>query len=232
MGFTSEMEGSLPTLHKFLAAVGERAPELVTKEVRLVVDEEIPEAVGFIRTSTRKMDRLINAILKLSREGRRNLSPERLDLDPLAHGVVDSLRQVADGRGAQVAVEEGLPALTSDRVAVEQVLSNLVENAVKYLSPDRPGRVTVRGREADGRVVLEVEDNGRGVALKDHERIFDLFRRSGVQDQPGEGIGLAHVRALVYRLGGTIDVRSELGRGATFRVSLPRTPPRDEGQAA
>ena len=232
MGFTSEMEGSLPVLHKFLASVGERAPELVTKDVRQVVDEEIPEAVGFIRTSTRKMDRLINAILKLSREGRRNLSPEPLNLDLLAHGVADSLRQVSDARGAQVSVEPGLPALTSDRVVVEQVLSNLVENAVKYLSPDRPGRVVVRGREAEGRVLLEVEDNGRGIALKDHERVFDLFRRSGVQDQPGEGIGLAHVRALVYRLGGTIDVRSELGRGAVFRVSLPRTPPRDEGQAA
>ncbi len=232
MGFTSEMETSLPALHRLLATVGERAPELLTKEARLVVEEEIPEAVGFIRTSTRKMDRLINAILKLSREGRRTLSSEPLDLTLLAGGVADSLRQLAGGRGAEVVVEPGLPALNSDRVAVEQVLSNLVENAVKYLSPDRPGRVVVRGREADGRVLVEVEDNGRGIALKDHERIFELFRRSGVQDQPGEGIGLAHVRALVYRLGGTIDVRSELGRGAVFRVSLPRTSPRDEGQAA
>jgi signal transduction histidine kinase len=57
---------------------------------------------------------------------------------------------------------------------------------------------------------------------RDHERIFDLFRRSGMQDQPGEGIGLAHVRALAYRLGGLIEVRSELDRGATFRLSLPR----------
>ena len=51
--------------------------------------------------------------------------------------------------------------------------------------------------------------------------MFDLFRRSGQQDQPGEGIGLAHVRALTYRLGGTIDVQSELGRGTTFRINLP-----------
>jgi signal transduction histidine kinase len=59
--------------------------------------------------------------------------------------------------------------------------------------------------------------------------VFDLFRRSGAQDQPGEGIGLAHVRALVYRLGGIIDVSSQLGEGATFRLSLPTTfrPPQD-----
>jgi hypothetical protein len=66
-----------------------------------------------------------------------------------------------------------------------------------------------------------VADNGRGVDPKDHDRIFDLFRRSGAQDRPGEGIGLAHTRALAYRLGGTIVVESELGRGATFRISLP-----------
>ncbi len=58
---------------------------------------------------------------------------------------------------------------------------------------------------------------------------FDLFRRSGAQDQPGEGIGLAHVRALAYRLGGVIDVRSELDRGATFRLSLPAKFDADEG---
>jgi signal transduction histidine kinase len=70
-------------------------------------------------------------------------------------------------------------------------------------------------------VLVEVIDNGRGVDPKDHDRIFDLFRRSGMQDQPGEGIGLAHVRALGYRLGATVTVHSALDQGATFRVSLP-----------
>ena len=72
-------------------------------------------------------------------------------------------------------------------------------------------------------MVIAVADNGRGIDPRDHARVFDLFRRSGTQDQPGEGIGLAHVRALAYRLGGTIDVASELGEGATFRLNLPKT---------
>jgi len=111
--------------------------------------------------------------------------------------------------------------MVSDRMALEQILSNLMENALKYLMPGRPGQITVRGEARRGRAIIEVIDNGRGIAAKDHERIFDLFRRSGVQDQPGEGIGLAHVRALAYRLGGLIEVVSELGQGATFRVNLP-----------
>jgi signal transduction histidine kinase len=64
--------------------------------------------------------------------------------------------------------------------------------------------------------------HGRGIDPKDFERIFDLFRRSGAQDQQGEGIGLAHVRALVRRLGGTISVSSKLGEGSTFTVVLPK----------
>ena len=81
----------------------------------------------------------------------------------------------------------------------------------------------VSGGSSGDRAWIEVADNGRGIDPRDHERVFDLFRRSGTQDQPGEGIGLAHVRALAYRLGGTITLRSALGEGATFRVSLPST---------
>ena len=66
-------------------------------------------------------------------------------------------------------------------------------------------------------------DNGRGIAPVDHERIFDLFRRAGTQDQAGEGIGLANVRALAYRLGGTVSVESQLDEGARFTLSLPET---------
>ncbi|TGX50401.1 histidine kinase [Sphingomonas gei] len=221
MGFTAELDAARKTVSAHLDAVEASSPELVAEAVRLAVREDLPEAIGFIRTSTQKMDRLINAILRLSREGRRNLMVESVDLDALVQSIVDSLQHRVSDVGAEI-LAEALPALTSDRLAVEQILSNLIENALKYLNPGRPGVITVRGHNEGDRVVLEVADNGRGVDPRDHERIFDLFRRSGAQDQPGEGIGLAHVRALAYRLGGLIEIRSELDRGATFRLSLPR----------
>jgi signal transduction histidine kinase len=120
-------------------------------------------------------------------------------------------------------VRRPIPQIVTDRVAIEQILSNLIENATKYLQPGRPGVITVSGEQRRDRVILSVADNGRGIDPRDHQRIFDLFRRSGQQDQPGEGIGLAHVRALAYRLGGMIDVESEPGRGSTFRLNLPKT---------
>ncbi len=232
MGFTSELEAGASSLGKLVASVDAQAPGLVDREARSFIADEIPEAIGFIRSSTRKMDRLINAILKLSREGRRTLTPEPLAMDALAQGVADSLHQLAEGKGAVITIDEPLPELVNDRVAIEQLLSNLTENAVKYLSPERPGRVAIRGHIEGRRAVIEVADNGRGIDPKDHERIFELFRRAGQQDQPGEGIGLAHVRALVYRLGGYITVDSELGRGSTFRVDLPRRLERETSQAA
>jgi signal transduction histidine kinase len=221
MGFTAELEAAIGPLKSFVDTVGKYDPDRVSEEVRLAVQEDLPEAVGFIRTSTQKMDRLINAILRLSREGRRNITSERLALDTLVGGVVDGLRHRIDELGISVTVERDLPTIVSDRLAVEQILSNLVENAIKYLKPGRRGEVVISATTASGRVLITVGDNGRGVDRRDHERIFDLFRRSGEQDQPGEGIGLAHVRALAYRLGGTISVESELGHGATFTVSLP-----------
>ena len=68
---------------------------------------------------------------------------------------------------------------------------------------------------------IEVEDNGRGIAPADHERVFDLFRRAGRPSAPGEGIGLAHVRSLVRNLGGEVTLRSREGEGSVFTIELP-----------
>jgi signal transduction histidine kinase len=220
MGFTAELDAARKTVGGFVDKLAETQPELVETPVRQAIDEDLPEAIGFIRTSTQKMDRLINAILRLSREGRRTLTPERVDVDALVQSIIDSIQHRVTEAGAEVTAGP-LPEIVSDRFSLEQILSNLVENAIKYLQPGRPGIIRVSGRRDRDRLVYEVTDNGRGIDPRDHERIFDLFRRSGVQDQPGEGIGLAHVRALAYRLGGIIEVRSELDRGSTFRLSLP-----------
>lgn len=220
MGFTAELDAARKTISSFVDKLHEERPELVEAPVRQAADEDLPEAIGFIRASTQKMDRLINAILRLSREGRRTLAPDRIDANALVGDIVGSMQHRLVEAGVEVTVDP-LPAIVTDRLAFEQILSNLLENAVKYLQPGRPGLVRVSGRAERDRLIYEVADNGRGIDPRDHERIFDLFRRSGTQDQPGEGIGLAHVRALAYRLGGLIEVRSELDRGATFRLSLP-----------
>jgi len=223
MGFTAELETATGTIAGLIDRAEETCPDIVTEDARIAAREDLPEAIGFIRTSTQKMDRLINAILKLSREGRRVISPEPVDMAGMVGTIGETLQHMIDAREALLTIEGKLPRIVTDRLAIEQIISNLIENAVKYLKPGRPGLITVRGWQDGARITYEIEDNGRGIDPRDHQRVFDLFRRSGSQDQPGEGIGLAHVRALAYRLGGVIDVRSELDKGATFRLSLPAT---------
>jgi signal transduction histidine kinase len=229
MGFTGELEAAARSLTTLIDRIEADAPELLDADAAMAAREDLPESIGFIRTSTQKMDRLINAILRLSREGRRVLSPEPIDLVQLCDTIVASLQHRLDELGATVTVNRPMPALVADRLAVEQMLSNLIENAVKYLQNGRPGRIVLSARKERGRVLIDVADNGRGIDPRDHDRIFDLFRRSGQQDQPGEGIGLAHVRALAYRLGGLIDCRSALGEGATFTLALPAEPVANQG---
>jgi signal transduction histidine kinase len=216
MGFTSEMEQSAETLKKYIT--GDASQEQRARSAAL---EEIPESIGFIRASTARMDGLINAILKLSREGRRELNPEPIDLARLLAATAAAVKHQLDDASATLTVPDKAPIIVSDRLALEQVVGNVVDNAVKYLARDRPGRIAITVSQSMGRVGIAIADNGRGIAEQDRERIFELFRRAGPQDRPGEGIGLANVRALVRRLGGEITVQSELGRGSTFQIDLP-----------
>lgn len=230
MGFTAELDAAAAAIVAMIDRAETDAPAVVTEEARVAARLDLPEAIRFIRTSSEKMERLINAILKLSREGRRVIAPERIDMNVLIASVGASLQHLLDDQRARLVIDGTLPDIVSDRLALEQIFANLIENAVKYLRPGQPGLIEVRGARHGARVTLEVSDNGRGIAPSDHNRVFDLFRRSGNQDQPGEGIGLAHVRTLAYRLGGVIDVRSEPGTGATFRLSLPAALAETQGQ--
>jgi hypothetical protein len=236
MGFTSELEELRNDIFSRIARysraaaaapaipepIGDadpaNAPELQAEDKQL--SQDFSEALGFIKSSIGKMDRLISAILNLTREGRRDFHPVPIDTRELIETIISSVAHQASEANAQIRIEP-LPNLVSDRLALEQIFSNLVDNALKYLKPGVPGDILIKGRNKLGFVIIDISDNGRGIDPKDHKRIFDLFRRAGLQDRQGQGIGLAHVRALVRRMGGTISVSSELNEGSTFTVTLP-----------
>ncbi|WP_414642337.1 sensor histidine kinase [Bradyrhizobium sp.] len=230
MGFTSELEELRANIFRRIAALAHAVaepvpvlapdlePELGGEDGQLSAD--FSEALGFIKSSIAKMDRLITAILNLTREGRRRFEPVRIETRELIESIVKTLTHQAVEARAEIHIAP-LPPIVSDRLALEQIFSNLIDNAIKYLKPGVAGKIAIRGRTKLGFAVFEISDNGRGIDPKDHQRIFDLFRRSGTQDKPGQGIGLAHVRALVRRLGGTMSVSSELHNGSTFTITLP-----------
>ncbi len=220
VGFTSELQDSLDDLR----LLAERSDDPALQEARTAATELLPEAIGYIRSSSDKMERLINAVLKLAREGRRPLKAETIDLNEMFTAGAAAIQHQLSEAGGRIDIDLGVPNIESDRFSLELILGNLLDNAVKYRAKDRPLHIQVRTRGiADERVEIEVADNGRGIAGRDQERIFDLFKRSGTQDQPGDGIGLAHVLVAVRNMGGEISVTSELGRGTSFRLTMPRT---------
>lgn len=222
MGFTAELEGALKAIQRLTDAPETGPSEDILKEAKLAAKEDLPEAINFIRSSTRKMDGLINAILKISRDGRRPLQPEPIDLEAVVRASGDAIQhQIAEADG-ELDVSVNVPNLVSDRFSIEQIIGNLFDNAVKYRDPKKPLKLSVKAFPLNRlKIGIDVTDNGRGIAPEDHERIFDLFRRSGLQDKTGEGIGLAQVRSLVRNMGGEIKVKSELGKGTTFMIRLP-----------
>lgn len=230
MGYTSELEEAGKALTRQIEQIEASAPELLDEEAVQAVREDVPEAIGFVRASTAKMDRLINAILKLSREGRRRLVSEPVPMTDMVRNIADSVNHQTEAANAEIIVA-ALPDIHSDRLSLEQIFGNLIDNAVKYLDQGREGLIHIDGRVIPGGMVeYRIRDNGRGIDEKDHERIFELFRRSGRQDRQGEGLGLAFVRNAVRRLGGDIRVESEPGKGSTFHLVFPKRLSIEQGE--
>lgn len=230
-GYSKELAYSLKDLRAVLDRLAP-GPEAL-RDVAPIMEKDIPECLRFIQTSTGKMDALLSGLLKLSRSGRAALRIEVLDMNALVANVVDATEFRIKQAG--VALDVGvLPPCLGDHVQVGQVFTNLLDNALKYLSPDRPGVVGISGRVEGACAVYCVEDNGIGIAPAHQEVIFEIFHRLDPSSGGGEGLGLTIVKRILARLDGEIWVRSEEGAGSRFYVALPAADgalgPRREGK--
>jgi len=183
------------------------------------LQQEVLEALSFIEKSATRMDTLLTAILNLSRLGRRELHMERLPLEEVVQEVLDTLRHQLSQRDIPVHVET-LPEVYGDRNALRQVFQNLLENAIKYSHPARRNEIHIWAQQEGEHAVIHVDDKGRGISEADCERVFEIFRRVGPTDVPGEGMGLAYVQTIVRRHGGEVWCRP-LDEGTRFSVRLP-----------
>ncbi len=176
-----------------------------------------------ISNATDRMQRLLNELLELSRIGRMMNPSEAVSFEVIAQEAVELVRGRIEARGVQVEIESDLPTVYGDRARLVEVVLNLVDNACKFMGDQPEPRITIGqcGADRDGQPILFVRDNGIGIEMQHHEKVFGLFDKLDAQGE-GTGVGLALVKRIVEVHGGRIWLESAgLGKGSTFCFTLP-----------
>lgn len=206
-------------LRNALAAVYGWAEMLVRKKDR----DTVPRAAFEVLDSADHAIALINDLLDLSRldEDRLNPSIRAVECSAVVRRAIGRVIPAAEARGITLSMEmpPGLPPCATDAGRVEQILINLLGNAVRHASEG--GRVAVTGRATDHRLVLEVVDDGPGIRPEDVERIFDVYVTKAGEESRGTGLGLPLSRRLAQLLGGELRAIPRPGTGGCFQLHLP-----------
>jgi len=186
--------------------------------------ERFAEYLATINAEAARLSLLVQRVLEFSRvQQRRSYEFERVDLGALVRETVDAFAHSLSTQHFTFDVHEDgpSPVVMADPAALEQVLANLLDNAVKY--SDAVKEITVRVAGARAHAMVEITDRGVGIDLADHKRIFERFyRTSGTPHRPGFGLGLPLVRELIQAHRGRVELTSAPGQGSTFRIVLPR----------
>lgn len=221
-GFSNELQRSIATLEESLVEQDDGPTSSARRRTGnvLQIKTEIDESLEFIRQAVSKMGALVNGILELSRIDSRPSMRQQVELSPMVRDILSLFRYQIDARGIEVQVD-ALPTVTGDPLRLSQVFGNLIDNAVKYMKPEGEARIDVRYEARNGEHVFSVRDSGIGIRDADQKKVFRLFARLGSSGPPGDGIGLAAVKRIVEKHGGTIWVESQVGVGSTFWFTLP-----------
>lgn len=208
-----DLQGPLRNVRQGLELLDEHLREIAGD----IFDEEADTLRHHVLDSVERMDELIKGLLSYSRVERTGASVDtRVDLASLVDDVIDELTFQTEGISIQVSP---MPYVSGDRVQLRQVLSNLIQNAIKYRSEERPLEIKVAAMPEGGSWRISVTDNGIGVPPDQQPKVFDLFRRGHV-GYPGTGLGLAICQRIVERHGGTIQVNSDGMNGSQFSFTL------------
>lgn len=226
-GFATEMRYSVEELSPLLEKASGGLSEDEKKKVKEIVEKDIPDSLHYIHSSVEKMDKLTNAILELSRLGRRSMDFKPVDTRAVVSHVLDTLHHTITEKKINIHLHN-LPVVVADQLSMEQVFGNIIDNAIKYLDPNRRGEIEIGAVKTYRETKFWVKDNGRGIASGDSQKIFEIYRRAGNTEAiPGEGMGMAYVRTTLRRLGGQIWCESTPGEGTTFYFTISNSLKKD-----
>jgi signal transduction histidine kinase len=217
-GYTDEIIYSIEKLKNYFDKM--EVPSEIRDEINEIIDDNLPESKKFILAGITKMHTLIGGLLKLSRLGRVEIELLQLDMNRLIKDVVSNFKFKFKKENIKLEISD-LPPGIGDYAQINMVFSNLIDNALKFLDPERPGHIRISGYEDNDKSVYCIEDNGIGIAPEYKDKIFEIFRQL-TPSVEGEGLGLSIVRMILEKNEGLIRVESENGMGSKFFVTLNR----------
>ncbi|MHC4926638.1 MAG: ATP-binding protein [Planctomycetota bacterium] len=217
-GFSGELKTDCNRLLDLLEnSCGQDTPE----SIKPLLQNDIPQSLSFISGSAKKMNSLLDGLLQLSRLGSDQLSTDSVNMNSLLDHIRQAMQYQITNVEAEVTVND-LPECVADENQINQVFSNLLDNAIKYRSPERPARIVVDGWSENYEAVYSVKDNGIGISEDHAEKVFEIFHRLNPDSSaPGEGLGLTIVKRIISRHNGRVWAESNQDHGATFFVALP-----------
>jgi signal transduction histidine kinase len=218
-GFSGELKSSFETLKDILNEVSPRLTEEQNRLIEAIMREEVPEAFSFIDSSANAMEKLVSSIMALARIGERKLNYSEVNIGRLIDEKLKSMHHQIEEKNVEVKVN-GLPSVVADEMCMDQIFGNILSNAIKYLDPDRPGIIEISGERRTNDTLFKVEDNGTGIPDYAREKVFQIFRRGVGKEIPGDGMGLAFVKALIERHDGETWFESQEGVGTTFYFTI------------
>ncbi len=222
-GFAKELAFSIDQIHPIITNQLTKLEPTENQKVSLAINQDIPEAMNYINNSVNRMESFINAVLKLSRLGRRELELIEIDPNPMVEEIVANLTYQLEVRQGAV-YAQNLPKIFADQTSLEQIFANILDNATKYWYQGRPLEIHITTKQKNDETIFAIRDNGRGIAKEDMDKVFAPFRRIGTSQELGEGMGMAYVQAIVRNMGGRIWVESEISKGTTIFFTIPNKP--------
>jgi PAS domain S-box-containing protein len=220
-GFGDVLKADCKTVRRLLTSA-DVADDVRTK-LDEIFDESAPEALHFIDISARAMHDLVESLVKVARAGLVVPRPQAIDMNQLVKEVVATIKIKFNHTGATIDVSD-LPPCFADRMHVTQAFTNLIDNALKYLDPNRRGQICVEGMIENDHALYWVSDNGIGIDPDHEQKVFDMFYRVDGKTGGGEGIGLSVVKRMIERNAGQIWLLSEKDKGSNFFIMLPLPP--------
>ena len=200
-----------------LRAIGSLA-QWISEDYNKVIDQKGKDHLALLNNRVNRMHNFIDGILEYSRLGRIKLEKDLVDINTLIESVLESI----ETDQVEVIIKSKLPTIKCEKIRIYQVFQNLISNALKY-NDKKKGKIKIDYKELPNAHQFSVEDNGPGIDEKYHEKIFQIFQTLQVRDKvESTGIGLTIVKRIVELHGGTINIKSKLGKGAKFEFTLSK----------